>query len=282
MNPIVLMSVLLNFSTCNRDSTESSISLPPQKYLNVSYGRDSAQKMDVYLPKNRKQDSTKVIVLLHGGAWSGGDKRDLAFYVSELQQRLPDYAIFNVNYRLATQLINHFPTQENDVQTAIDFILSKRDDYTVSTKMVLLGASAGAHLALLHAYKHSNPVVVKAVVSFFGPTDLEDMYNSQVNEFYRFAFGLLIGGTPLTNKAAYQQSSPLYFASAQSCPTLLLHGGKDHLVSSAQAVALKTKLQAAGVNADLVIYPNEGHGWYGARLNDSFQKIAAFLKANVK
>jgi hypothetical protein len=44
---------------------------------------------------------------------------------------------------------------------------------------------------------------------------------------------------------------------------------------------LKTALGNAGVINQYVFYPNEGHGWVGANLTDSFTKIAAFLNANV-
>lgn len=257
-------------------------SLSAATYMNVSYGNDTLQRMDVYLPAGRSKDSTKVIILIHGGAWMEGDKRDFESFIAVFRQRLPGYAIINVNYRLASQAANHFPTQENDIKAAIEQIYGKRDEYQISDKFVLLGASAGAHLALLHSYKYTSPVKVKAVVSLFGPTDLAAMYNSQTNPFYQWALGVLIGGTPTANQNAYNQSSPLFFAGAQSPPTLLLHGGNDALVPINQSISLHSKLQAAGVTTQLVTYPNEGHGWVGANMDDSFNKIEAFIKANVQ
>ncbi|MFN2440637.1 MAG: prolyl oligopeptidase family serine peptidase, partial [Chitinophagaceae bacterium] len=93
-----------------------------------------------------------------------------------------------------------------------------------------LGASAGAHLALLHAYKYSEPAKIQSVVSFFGPTDLISMYNSITNSYYQWAMQILVGGTPANNINAFTQSSPLFFANHKSCPTLLLHGAKDPIV----------------------------------------------------
>lgn len=238
--------------------------------------------MDLYLPGGRNADSTKVIILLHGGGWAEGDKRDFASYIPILQQKLPGYAIVNMNYRLASQTANHFPSQENDVKAAVNFLFSKKSDYKISDKYVLLGGSAGAHLSLLHAYKYTSPVKIKAVVSFFGPTDLVEMYNSPSGVFYQSALQILIGGTPVSNPEAFRQSSPINFAGAQSPPTILLHGGNDFLVSPSQSATLKNTLQSAGVATQLVIYPNEGHGWVGANLDDSFNKIAAFLTANVQ
>jgi len=276
------MSIILSIGSCQKNDFPLTSALPEQTFLNISYGTDSAQKMDIYLPAARSKDSTKVIMLIHGGAWNGGDKADFASYITLLKNKLPDYAIVNINYRLATQITNHFPAQENDVQSAVHFLYKKREEYQLSEKLVLLGASAGAHLALLHAYKHAYPVKIQSVISFFGPTDLTSMYNSIPNSYYQLAMQVLIGGTPANNIDAFQQSSPLFFADAESCPTLLLHGAKDPLVSVSHSKTLRDKLKASGVKAEFVIYPNEGHGWYGNTLDDSFKKIASFLQDNVE
>ncbi len=75
----MLLSLLLSMSiltACWRNESIAAISaLPEQTLMNIAYGDDSLQKMDVYLPANRR-DSTKVLFLIHGGAWTGGDKID--------------------------------------------------------------------------------------------------------------------------------------------------------------------------------------------------------------
>jgi len=88
---------------------------------------------------------------------------------------------------------------------------------------------------------------------------------------------LLLGGTPATNVTMYQSSSPVNYVSAQSPPTLILHGGVDPLVPIAQSTALKTKLQTMGATVQMVTYPLEGHGWTGASLTDTYDRITAFL-----
>ena len=271
------------FTACQR--TENSAAeqkpLPAETLLNISYGKDSAQKMDIYLPADRTDSNTKVLVLIHGGGWASGDKSEFATAIPILKEKLPHYAIVNLNYRLANQTANHFPTQENDIKQAMQYILDKTATYHISSDLVLLGTSAGAHLALLQAYKHTDQLKPKAVISFFGPTDMVDMYNRQYNSYYQFALQLLVGGTPATKPHVFRQASPIYFVNRQSAPTLLLHGGKDGLVPPSQSKNLKDKLDKAGVPAELVIYPNEGHGWYGANQANSFDRIVAFLKKHV-
>jgi acetyl esterase/lipase len=273
--------VVMILSVSCKKSGEGQQVLPAQNYSNIAYGQHASQKMDVYLPQGRNTTDTKVIILLHGGGWMEGDKMDFSTYISELQTRLPDYAIFNINYRLAATGTNLFPSQENDVKAAVEFIRSKKDEYAISDDYVMLGASAGAHLALLHSYKYDAPVKVKAVVSFFGPTDLVDMYNNPLNPLVPLLLSTITGATPASNPGIYHQSSPISFVTAQSPPTLLLHGGIDPVVALSQSTRLRDKLQMNGVNNGLVVYPSEGHGWFGANLDDSFDRIEAFLDAQV-
>ena len=118
-----------------------------------------------------------------------------------------------------------------------------------------------------------------AVISFFGPTDLTSLFNS--NALATLALLDVTGTTPALNPAIYQQSGPINFVSAQSPPTLLLQGGADPLVPALQATVLRDKLQQLGVANQYIFYPNDGHGWVGDDLADSFTKIFAFLKQYV-
>lgn len=276
-----LISLLFILACQKEDSTPPPASLPEQTQLNVSYGADALQKMDLYLPAGRTTASTKVIILIHGGGWSQDDKTAFTPYIDSLKKRLSNYAIFNINYRLANGSVNFFPSQENDVKAALEFIYSKRDEYKISDKFVLLGGSAGGHLALLQAYKYTVPVKIKAVVDFFGPTDLVDMYNNPANPLIPLLLLQVTGGNPSTHASLYQQSSPVNFVTAQSPPTIILHGGADIVVAPSQSVLLRNKLLMSGVVNQYVFYPAGNHGWTGPNLTDSFDRIGAFLSANV-
>ena len=216
--------------------------------------------------------------MIHGGAWSSGDKADFYAYVDSVKRRFRDYAILNINYRLATGSTNTFPAQENDIKSAVEFIAGKLDEYHISNKMVLMGASAGAHLALLQGYKYDGPIKPKAIIDFFGPTNLTEFYNSSPTAFL---LSLIVGATPATNADLYYQSSPINFVRAQSPPTIIFQGGADPLVPPSQSASLDEKLQILGVVHQYVFYPNEGHGWDGATLADSFNKLQSFLNNNV-
>ena len=289
MKRIVLFAITtLLFFSCKKSTSDAGLILEPailqaSTQQNIAYGTDPLQKMDVYLPGGRSA-ATKVLIMIHGGGWSTGDKSELTVYVDTMKKRLPDYAIININYRLVVNTINTFPTQENDVKAALDFIYSKRNEFKISDKYVLLGVSAGAHLALLQAYKYTSPVKIKAVVDFFGPTDMAAMYNDPASIFAppSSISQLFNGVTPASNPMVYSQSSPITFANAQAVPTIILHGGADPLVKVTQATTLRDKLISFNIANQYVFYPTLGHGWAGADLTDSFNKIQAFLTLYVQ
>jgi acetyl esterase/lipase len=277
----LLFSMTL-FTACNR--AEQPVEALPvaqsHSAANVLYGTDSLQRMDVYLPAGRSSVTTPSLILIHGGGWNGGSKAEFAPYLDTLKKRLPGYALFNLDYRLVAN--GHiFPAQEQDVKAALDQIVAKADQYQINPdKLVLLGFSAGGHLSLLQGYKHKTPQV-KAIVDFFGPTDLLAMYNNPWHQLVPYALQMVTGATPQSNPDIYRGSSPVNFITAQSPPTLILHGGNDEVVNISQSRLLKQKLQQAGVPHELIEYPNERHGWYGATLTHSFNRVQQFLERHV-
>lgn len=266
------------FTSCNKESgTAESV------MKNVKFGSDAAQAMDIYLPAGRTSTNTKVIVFIHGGSWSGGDKADFDVNINAIRPQLTDYAIFNINYRLAN-IQNQHPAQMEDVQSALDFISAKAAEYKVNAnKIALVGASAGAHLALLHAYKNSRNGSIKAVVDLFGPTNLTTLYtNHPVPAASQPVLVNFLGTTPSANPSKYADASPVNFVSAQSPPTLILHGDADFIVPISQSSTLRVALLGVGAKVEMHSYIGEGHGWFGNTLTDTYNRTIAFVKANVQ
>jgi acetyl esterase/lipase len=273
---LALLTVSCSKKEVGTGDTPGGDSLAAVSYMDVSYGEDNKQRLDVYLPANRN-DKTRLLVIAHGGGWSGGDKSDFDSYISEFQKRLPHYAFANVNYRLATQTTNHFPTQENDINSAIKYLKDNVDEYKISTDFVYLGISAGAHLLMLQGYKHSDVLQPKGIVSFFGPVDLQQLYvdsDSSIPVILRTIMNSTLDKNPLL----FQESSPINYVTSSSAPTLMLHGDQDRIVPVQQAYLLRDKLIDAGVTNKLVVYPGQGHGWIGNDMTDSFNQAEAFIK----
>ncbi len=275
MKNIALPLVAMTLFTLNGSGLHDK-SLPAESILNVAYGDESAQRMDVYLPPNRSAQKTRSIILIHGGAWSSGSRKTFNAYVDSFHKRMPGYAIFNIDYRLLSEK-TIFPAQEIDIKTAVDFISFNAHRYNIMPGgFVLLGVSAGGHLALLQGYKYASPSIA-AVIDFFGPTDLQAMYEKPWHPMIPFLLESLTGGTPQMKAPAYREASPVSYITPQSPPTLILHGGNDKTVNISQSKLLKKKLDAAGVTNEMVVYDDAGHGWHGRTLADSFDRIEEFL-----
>ncbi len=265
------------FSSCKKEPAASAAEI----INDVSYGESGQQKMDIYLPDDRSRASTKTVVFIHGGGWVEGDKSEMKPYVDTLRKLMPGYAVVNMNYRLAwNNSVNIFPAQENDVKSAIEYYLNNAEEYMVSDDLVLLGASAGGHLAMLHAYKNDPEGHVMAVVDFFGPFNLASLWNyGIVQQLILYgATGALLADNP----SLYASSSPSEYITADSPPTIALQGGADPLVPPSQTSQLIAGLDAAGVVNQLVYYSGEGHGWTGANMVDSFRKIVAFISEHAR
>jgi acetyl esterase/lipase len=279
-----LMGTLLLISCQKPNSAEEKQQIVQKDMKNMSYGSNSVQLMDIYLPAGRDSLNTKVMLFVHGGSWSGGDKLEFDSAIAALRRRLPDYAFFNMNYRLAGGGKNRYPAQLDDIKNALSFIEKNAEDYKINaSKVVLVGASAGAHLSLLYAYKNNSDGKIRAVVDLFGPTDLTRLYNNHpVPSASQPVLVNLLGATPATNPSLYHQTSPISFVNERTVPTLIFHGASDFIVPISQSTALKTKLEAADAKVEMVVYPSEGHGWYGPSLANTIEKTAAFVKQNVQ
>ncbi|WP_207492248.1 alpha/beta hydrolase [Aridibaculum aurantiacum] len=285
MKILNLLSILLLVCTSivSCDKKENSL-LAESNMKNIKYGANAAQAMDIYLPAGRTTNNTKVLVFIHGGSWSGGDKSDFDGDINAIRGQLQDYAIFNINYRLAIGGANRFPAQIEDIQMALEFIANNAAEYRINpSKIGLVGASAGAHLGLLYAYKHNSNGNIKAVVNLFGPTNLTSLYTSHpVPAASQPVLQNFLGTTPLANPTLYANASPVNYVTAQSPATLILHGTMDYIVPISQSTELRAALTSAGAKVEMHTYNGEGHGWYGTTLQDTYSRTISFVKANVQ
>lgn len=282
---IVAICISIILFSCKK-STEEIIDINAEKtIIDVAYAATSTQqKMDVYLPANRSTSSTNTVIMIHGGSWSGGDKSDFNNDILNLKPLLGNYAIFNLNYRLANGSSVLLQQQLNDIDAAIAFIHSKAAEYNINTsKLAVMGASAGAHLTLLRSYKNNSDGKIKAVVNLFGPTDMAWMYNSHpVASLTQPIIANVMGGTPITHANVYTSGSPINFVTATVPPTIIFHGTADIVVPISESINLQNKLQLAGVPHQYITYTGEAHGWTGTNLVDTYNKAVAFIKNYVK
>ncbi|MEO8796030.1 MAG: alpha/beta hydrolase [Daejeonella sp.] len=276
-----LTIIICLISACQKSNiVVNAEKLESKDILNAKYSEHELNTIDIYLPADRTTE-TAIILFVHGGFWYEGDKSmltELAKYY-----RNQGYVTANLNYRLAHNAENNVhPAQINDIGKAIGYLNSKAQEYEYSpSKMALLGASAGAHLALLYSFQKDPQQHIKAVVSLAGPTNFTNLQTvsflqSQVLEWF-------IGSSYQNNPSAYAEASPVNYVNKNSPPTLMFHGKLDLIVPVKQSQDLKVKLDQFQVPNQLKIYENQGHDLTGIDTDKEFlNTINSWLTAYLK
>ncbi len=236
---------------------------------NVSYVTpgDSQRVGDVYLPKS--EGLRPAVLYIHGGGWSGGDKRQSDPMVAALASH--GFVVFNINYRLVGQG-GEYPANLVDVKDALAFLGSQSQWHVNPNKLAAMGGSAGAHLAMLLGYTANGPVFsacfpkskarVVAVVSWFGPTDLSPGH-PMVDRY-------------LSQSGSYREASPVDHA-ATAVPTLFVHGTADSLVPIAASETMAAALQARHIPGELVRIEGAGHGFPPEGWSKALDRTIKFL-----
>lgn len=268
--------ILLLLTGCSNSDDKDTVSLKAETLTDVSYGSDAQQKIDIYLPDGRDND-TKVILLLHGGSWVGGDKADVASLIPILQIQFPDHAFVNINYRLASETSAAYPKQIDDIRSVIQHL--KTNNYNISDDYAFIGFSAGAHLSLLYGYAYDTNREIKAICDVVGPSDFTDP-NYTSHPLYPSASQVLVG-SPAPTPQQIATINPVSHITAQSPPTISFYGGQDPLVPATQGPRLKAALDAAGITNEFNLYPDGGHGdWDQATYAEVYSKMTEFLRAH--
>ncbi len=280
---LLLIFVSISLISCSDDSNSESPAdetpLTFRQELNVSYGSDSDQVFDLYLPANRTLN-TKVMILVHGGGWTSGDKEDMNPLKDLMLQDLPNIAIVNINYRLADENNAPYPMQIEDITTIVNMLKTNQNDYVISDDIGFLGTSAGAHLSMLWSYAFDTNSDVKMVASIVGPTNFTDpAYLNNQNPVLQELIDTF--GIDTTN-TFLEEVSPYHQVTADAPPTILFYGGQDPLIPTSQGVDMEAKLASLGVTHQFTLYPNAGHGWIGLELLDTWTKLKAFTQTHLE
>jgi acetyl esterase/lipase len=278
--PVVTAIVLLAYATVEaqqqpprRPNIPDTIQFLPD----IEYAKPDgkSQFLDIYVPKD-PHEKLPVIVAIHGGGWSGGDKR--------APQILPllnfGYAIVSINYRLSQ--VAQFPAQIQDCKAAIRWVRAHADQYHFDADHVgIWGDSAGGHLVALLGTTAGNKELegdegnaefssrVQAVCDYYGPADFLTI-NKQAppdtaihHDEPNSPEAKLIGGAIPDNQEKAKAASPVFYVTADAAPFLIMHGDIDKLVPLAQSIELRDALQKSKVEASLYIIGGQGHGFRG-------------------
>jgi acetyl esterase/lipase len=254
---ILYSAVLAIIAGCNPQSQPPSYTMK-----DISYGPDKENTMDVSLPGGGTE-AAPVIILIHGGAWTGGDKSDFSFLRGFFCDR--GFAAFSVNYRLARIKGTGLRNILEDMDHVIAFVKERSSHWRYSQDTIFLaGHSAGGHIALLYAFSRADERDIRGVVSYCGLFDLTDpelelfLSRLQGNDpsitekpFDRIGF---VAGADRKTRIAY---SPQFIT--RNTPVLLFCGKMDDIIPWKQSENLHKKMQERGFDSTLYVYQDMGH-----------------------
>lgn len=212
--------------------------------VDVPYGLDAAQKYDVYLPAGTS--NAPIIVMVHGGAWTSGDKQ--ADHVADAKAGYfvaKGYIFVSLNYRL---LPSSDPLiQAADIARGIANIQTNAAKWGGDKKkIVLMGAGAGGHLTALLS---SNPSLASdqgastwagAVVLETAALNVPALMSTSHDGLYDTAFG--------SNLEFWEDSSPSHLVDASGVPMLVVCSTESPEGTCTKANAFKQAANSAGVN----------------------------------
>ncbi len=200
--------------------------------------------LDLYQPPSVGQ--YPAVMMIYGGGWRTGSSSENEALGRFLAGR--GYVVIAADYRHTPKY--QFPAQLEDVEAALDFVRDRADEYEIDRDHIaLLGWSAGAQLAMLMGFQSSaalqqpatrQPIEpVQAVISYYGPVDLDNGYRNPPRPDpldVRQVLQSYLGGSPDEQPAAYATASPITYVRAAAPdtlpPALLIYGGRDHIVEA--------------------------------------------------
>ncbi|GAC1318959.1 MAG: alpha/beta hydrolase [Chloroflexota bacterium] len=235
----------------------------PSNGQRLCYGPEALHFGDLRLPVGQK--SCPVVVVVHGGFWRA--RYDLQ-HTGHLCAALTNagMATWNIEYRRVGSAGGGWPNTFLDVSMATDHLRALASMFPLDLdRIVLLGHSAGAHLALWLAARHRigrerllfqpDPVPVCGTVALAGMPDLSQAWELGLGNGIVETF---LGGTPADCGDRYLAASPSTFVPLGS-RQVLIHGRDDTTVPLVTSEQYARRAHEAGDEVSLKILPDTGH-----------------------
>ncbi len=247
-------------------------------YKDISYGDAQSNKFDLYVPADGSKKSYGLVVYLHAGGFTQGDKADDAAMLSWLCSK--GYVAAGINYTLRTGENNRSVySQSMEIKEAMPKVVeeAKRLGYHID-KMAIAGGSAGGTLSMLYAYRdgEDSPVPVKMMFEAVGPCSFYrsdwDVYGLDRNttESKKAAAGLfsvMLGSEideAILDTVEYDEQikpiSAFMWIDETSAPSVIAYGALDRVCPFKTAAHLVNALEENGVDFQYFEMPHSGHG----------------------
>lgn len=246
-----------------------------EQQLNVVYGEAHGVGlvMDIFTPAGQSNGLGVVDVI--SGGWDAGRGKIRDHERAQVFRILCSrgYTVFAIRPGSLSRF--SIPDMVQHLQQGITWVKKHANDYNVdATRLGMMGASAGGHLASLVAVTNgssdrnpgNNKATVKAVAVFFPPTDFLVFGKTSGSEASRRVRSIALRGadedlSEEDMKKALTAISPARLVTASAPPFLLIHGTADEVVPQQQSELLQTALQDKGVSAELILKEGGGHPW---------------------
>ena len=213
----------------------------------IAYGDLPRQKLDVYVPRVEGAGPLPVVVFFYGGAWQGGERGQYLFMAEALASR--GFVVVVPDYRVYPQA--RYPAFVEDGARAVGWVAGNIGNHRGDPKrLVLMGHSAGAHIAAMLAYNRrfldaGARASIKAFVGLAGPYDFKPS-EAVIEEILGAE-----GGSEL--------AMPAHWVRGGEPPSLLVTGDRDTRVEPGNTERLARRLRAAGSAVEVRHYPALTH-----------------------
>ena len=252
--------------------------------LEYAQAKGMSLKLDLYRPTTKPAAAMPLVIWVHGGGWSKGTKANCP--VAWLAGR--GYAVASLDFRLLPE--HPWPAQIEDPVAALRWLRKEAGKYGYDAeRTAAIGGSSGGHVVALWGTLPLPPEdKVKAVVDWYGPTDLLTMPPNVLSEkrgraeLAKANGAVLLGGIVMDQPDKAKAVSALHQVTKDDVPFLIMHGTADTSVPIDQSERLHAALKAAGVESTLKLLPGAGHGGKEFDSDDSRALIQGFLDRHLK
>jgi acetyl esterase/lipase len=225
-----------------------------ERIADINYRKGGSRaRLDIYRHKDVDVSRAPVLIQVHGGGWTIGDKGQQGLILMN-RMAARGWVCVAMNYRLAPK--HPFPAQIIDVKEAIAWVREHIESYGGDPSyLVVTGGSAGGHLAALAALtpqvKEYQPgfedadTSVSACVPFYGVYDLGGVTGDRAAVAMRDKYlgPRVFRKDPEADRAEFELASPITHVVPDSPDFFVIHGANDGLVSVRQARAFVAKLR---------------------------------------
>lgn len=254
---------------------------------NVEYGYASGRPLllDIMYPLEG-EGPFPAVIWVHGGGWTSEELDKRYRPEKELAQLCKmGFVCASIDYRLAQ--VAPFPAQIEDCKEAVRYLRANAAKYKIDpAHFGAWGESAGGHLVELMAVTEDDEFIrggnteyssrIQAVVPWYAPKDLRSDPD-ELEEPFSLMFA---AGTREERARLMEGASPVCYAQRQNPPFLLMHGDVDRLVSVTESIEMHKALQEAGNDAELVLVPGQGHGFFDGQ--EYYDRIYRFFNEKLK